>query len=105
MESGLYEPRLAKRADDGVLLRIAEHDAVEGGGEIENDDAPDTKYDRATADEASAAMARREYFVMVQYNDTMSSIMSSSTDVLPCAAWRSGDCIGPAWRHDRLMSL
>lgn len=67
MESGLYEPRLAKRADDGVLLRIAEHDAVEGGGEMENDDAPDTKYDRATADEASAAMARREYFVMVQY--------------------------------------
>ena len=65
MESGLYEPCLAERADDGVLLRIAEHDAVEGGGEIENDDAPGTKYDRATADEASAAMARREYFVMV----------------------------------------
>ena len=64
MESGLYEPRLAKRADDGVLLRIAEHDAVEGGGEIENDDAPDKKYDRATADEASAAMARLEYFMV-----------------------------------------
>jgi hypothetical protein len=68
MESGLYEPCLAERADDGALLtlRIAEHDAVEGGGEIENDDAPGTKYDRATADEASAAMAKREYFVMVR---------------------------------------
>lgn len=76
MESGLYEPCLAERADadDGALLmlRVAEHDAVEGGGEVENDEAPGTKYDRATADEASAAMARREYFVMVrravQYN-------------------------------------
>jgi hypothetical protein len=71
MESGLYEPRcLAERAEDALLRMLLaverEGDVLVGNASIgENADAPGTRWERATADVASAAMARREYFVMV----------------------------------------